>query len=400
MIILNKMYSGDYLKENIGHEFINEYTTDDGEQYIYVNPWQNVRNLDKGDNYIIQVRYAGKNCYEVISYAKIEKYNAKDKGKGLKYGGFQLGELLGNNDTGYPNSSGIYAHLKAIDFKRCKANTYLRFDKECHLPDGATPIDLAGFEFGRQNSRRYVFTPKDKKEHCDELIKFINTNEYWQEVENSKLSPKKYNPAEINIIDVIGKQYEELTFSNWLAFYLRNSQLCKRFISECLKPNKIDESFLANLTFPKREHHNIDIWIESEKMIIVIENKIDSGLNGIKQIEDGKFTNQLEKYHKFAETCAKQNNKKNVYYYVIKPNYNQLTIGEKNKDWKVIEYLTILKFFDKISEDESFKDLPYIQEFVKALKPLTQTRKIDYKDIIKNRLMERIAALRTEQGNK
>ena len=58
-----------------------------------------------------------------------------------------------------------------------------------------------------------------------------------------------------------------------------------------------------------------------------------------------------------------------------------------------------LKFFDKISEDESFKDLPYIQEFVKALKPLTQTRKIDYKDIIKNRLMERIAALRTEQGN-
>ena len=180
---------------------------------------------------------------------------------------------------------------------------------------------------------------------------------------------------------------------------LRNSLLCKKFISECLKPHKIDESFLANLTLPKREYHNIDIWIESEKLVVVIENKIDSGLNGVKQTEDGKFTNQLEKYQDFAKTCAEQNNK-DFYCYVIKPNYNQLTIGEKNKDWEVVEYNTILEFFDKISKDESFKDLPYIQEFVKALIPLTQTRKIDYKDIIENRLMERIATLRTEKGNK
>ena len=400
MIILNKMYSGDYLEENIGHEFINEYITDDGEQYIYVNPWHDVRDLDKGDNYIIQVRYAGKNCFEVISYAKIEKNKAKDKGKSLKYGGFQLGKLLENNYISSSNTDVIYAHFKAIDFKRCRTNTYLCFDNNnSHLPDGATKIVLDGFEFGRQNSRRYVPNPKDKIEYYNDLINFINENKYWQEGKNSKLLPNEYNSAEINIIDVVGKQYEELTFSNWLAFYLRNSLLCKKFISECLKPHKIDESFLANLTLPKREYHNIDIWIESEKLVVVIENKIDSGLNGVKQTEDGKFTNQLEKYQDFAKTCAEQNNK-DFYCYVIKPNYNQLTIGEKNKDWEVVEYNTILEFFDKISKDESFKDLPYIQEFVKALIPLTQTRKIDYKDIIENRLMERIATLRTEKGNK
>jgi len=397
MIILNKMYSGDYLKENIGHEFINNYIDDEGKQYIYVNPWQQVRKLDSGDNYIIQVRYAGKNCYEVLSYARIEKkYTAKDKGGDLRYGGHLLKDLLGNNVFDSPNSEGIYAHLIAKHFKKCKPNTYLCFAKGITLPEDATEVQLCGFEFGKQNLRRYVDSIT-YKEHYQTLIDFINNDNNWSDA-NHKLSlPKNYKSPDINFIDVVGKQYEELSFSNWLSFYLRNTQLCKKFLSECLS---VDKDELTNLTQPKREHHNIDIWVESEKMITVIENKIDSGLNGIKQIEDGKFTNQLENYQNYAETCAKQNNKKNVYYYVIKPNYNQLTIGEKNKDWKVIEYQTILKFFDKISKDESFKDLPYIQEFVKALKPLTQTRKIDYKDIIENRLMERIVALNKEKGNK
>ena len=33
------MYAGEYLDENIGHEIINTFKTDNGEHYIYVNPW-------------------------------------------------------------------------------------------------------------------------------------------------------------------------------------------------------------------------------------------------------------------------------------------------------------------------------------------------------------------------
>ena len=105
----------------------------------------------------------------------------------------------------------------------------------------------------------------------------------------------------------------------------------------------------------------------------------------------------------FAKKQRSANNQQNdtkLYFFVIKPNYNQLTISDNmKKSWKVIEYESIHNFFDKISSDKLFKDLPYIQEFVKALKPLTQSRKIDYKDIIENRLMERIVALNAEKDS-
>ena len=36
-IILNKMYVGSYLQNNIGHEVINLFKADNGNNYIYVN---------------------------------------------------------------------------------------------------------------------------------------------------------------------------------------------------------------------------------------------------------------------------------------------------------------------------------------------------------------------------
>ena len=35
-IILNRMYAGDYLDENIGHEIINLFRADDNCNYIYL----------------------------------------------------------------------------------------------------------------------------------------------------------------------------------------------------------------------------------------------------------------------------------------------------------------------------------------------------------------------------
>ncbi|MBQ8708713.1 MAG: PD-(D/E)XK nuclease family protein [Succinivibrionaceae bacterium] len=227
------------------------------------------------------------------------------------------------------------------------------------------------------------------------LERFINYSEIWEDKTNPQLSRTDHlTKPEINLIDVIGKQYEELTFSNWLTFYLKNPQVCKKFISECILKDskKYQESLkkdklFTNLKLPQREFHNIDIWLESENMVIVIENKIDSGLNGIKKTNDG-FTTQLENYYNYAN--QKKNNR-DLYCFIIKPDYS--TLSTSNKYWKIINYSSIFDFFTKISQDQNFKELPYIQEFIKALKPLAQTRKTDYKDIIESRLMERITEL-------
>ena len=36
-IVLNRMYVGDYLASNLGHEIINLYQADNGGNYIYLN---------------------------------------------------------------------------------------------------------------------------------------------------------------------------------------------------------------------------------------------------------------------------------------------------------------------------------------------------------------------------
>lgn len=38
VIVLNRMFSGSYLEDNIGHEIINLYQTDNGKNYIYLSP--------------------------------------------------------------------------------------------------------------------------------------------------------------------------------------------------------------------------------------------------------------------------------------------------------------------------------------------------------------------------
>ena len=35
-IVLNRMYNGDYLDDNLGHEIINMYRSDKGKHYLYL----------------------------------------------------------------------------------------------------------------------------------------------------------------------------------------------------------------------------------------------------------------------------------------------------------------------------------------------------------------------------
>ena len=39
VIVINRMYVGDYLNSNLGHEVINMFTADDGKHYLYLNAY-------------------------------------------------------------------------------------------------------------------------------------------------------------------------------------------------------------------------------------------------------------------------------------------------------------------------------------------------------------------------
>ncbi|WP_297923965.1 PD-(D/E)XK nuclease family protein [uncultured Campylobacter sp.] len=70
---------------------------------------------------------------------------------------------------------------------------------------------------------------------------------------------------------------DELSFSNWIVYYLRNdAQLFLKFASEILRLNISEDAQIL------REYKNIDIFIKDQNHAIVIENKIKSGINGIR----------------------------------------------------------------------------------------------------------------------
>ena len=393
MIILNKMYTGSYLSSqdnNIGHEIINEYKADDEKQYIYVNPYQKVRDLPNEENYVIQIRCVNCNCYEVLSCAKIDKKIEKVRktyGAELKYGGHTLEDIFKTNS----DNAEYYAHFIVSNFKRCQKNTYIYVSKEkCQHPENY--IYLGNFTFGKQNHRRYIYN--NEKPTYDALIDFINNPNYWSGENSQLVLGNDTNKDELNILDVVGKQYEELAFSNWLAFYLNNQNLCKKFIKECFK---IGEEDLGEHISVRREYKHIDILIESENFVIAIENKVDSGINGVEIKSDKDKISQLSEY---CDVVNREYVSKKKYYFIITPNYNKLDLKKletekfKPEDiWKIINYKQVHKFFNEVLNDSQFSKLKYLDEFVKALKPLTQEHKKDYKEIIENRLMKRIREL-------
>ena len=69
-IVLNRMYVGDYLTSNLGHEVINLYQADNGSNYIYLNATGDfVKAHQDSIEYMLFVKYFYKVEVEVIGMA-------------------------------------------------------------------------------------------------------------------------------------------------------------------------------------------------------------------------------------------------------------------------------------------------------------------------------------------
>ena len=57
MIIINRMFSGGYLNESLGHEIINLFKADNGRHYIYVNPYGTINEDAKNAHKVLLVLF-------------------------------------------------------------------------------------------------------------------------------------------------------------------------------------------------------------------------------------------------------------------------------------------------------------------------------------------------------
>ena len=90
-IVINKMYAGEYLDDNIGHEIINLFKADDEANYIYLckDGKYTRKNLPK---YVIQVRTQSIRTLEIISIAEIDTKVDEEEIKTIKYGNVSIGK--------------------------------------------------------------------------------------------------------------------------------------------------------------------------------------------------------------------------------------------------------------------------------------------------------------------
>lgn len=141
---------------------------------------------------------------------------------------------------------------------------------------------------------------------------------------------------------------------------MQSPEVFATFCKEILGIESIDK----NYTIERETQDNIDLLIRDSKNVIVIENKIKSGINGIRHdVYSDEIQSQLCKYHDFATAIAKG---RAVSCFIFSPDYNYLDIAnhKANQYYKVIKYSELYNFF--IKQDVTVFD-KYFDDFRKAL---------------------------------
>ena len=511
-IIINKMYAGKYLEtgENIGHEIINLFKSDNGKHYIYLNsqgtiatryingakiihnkttpPKKEVKPTRQIDvlltrpinAHVLQVLalaenvsvldsaiLSGKNEYKLKFKKKTDRREAQ-KGMNIAYDECQIDKILSKNKYKNITEQDIFATFRTGNLKKPRKPLFLcsiatdnneneEFVKQFQFIDGDYKIIETKKGFGKQSLRLYFMNEKndeDNTEAFNELSNIIDNPNYWTEkhdFDKVNISSFDFNETPINFLSIIKEEDRELTFSNLLQHFLSDKKILKGFCEGVLDIKNINTD---NVDISiNREEHNVDLIIRDGTHIIVIENKILSGINGenktvdeqlnkIFQIQDSEdnaedtvdevkkaqkeqkkklkelrdtlkldaekhselIVSQLSKYYFYARKIALEESvsEENIRLYIFCPNYQEKFYKKENrkkylcgdKYEKPITYGEIQTFF----KDNGNKNDFYLQEFIKAMDKHTKPNNNSKEDEMKLRFMKAIKKVKDEQN--
>ncbi len=382
-ILLNKPFNGSwtYQDGNIAHEIIDFFLTDKGEYYVYNIPYGRTCNgrvpdyivltsgLKKGTN-IVKIEYIIKpiEAVHALGYSTRNKGDNKDgevdnntrkssnidnrqkveniiKKKEIRYGGKLLSELYD-----VKTDVGLLISYKAEWIKKPKEPLFFDFKE-------------SGYIF--QHAYGYISNESEKKSKAyHALKKKIEELDQKGELVELPLSPidvhtKKFSGltfSKTTFLDFILKTNSEECYTNLLYnLFVSDKNLFCKFVQELLKKEKVCSisSFInTNLKYINREKSvsrgRMDICAEFEinGMIhrIVLENKVDSGLNGKGGAEN---QTQLTQYYNWATE-----NGATPHCFILVPNYHEqflldeIEVCDKDmaNNYNIIKYSDIFDF--------------------------------------------------------
>lgn len=295
MNILCKMFQGDYVLQEgkIGHEFINFIKSDDGYFYIWLNSTGTYKRQEQNDINILMIRTIGNGIYAVLGKAiNCSLVNGADVNKfkkpedrflaqkdNISYGGKKLSDI-------YSNERNVLATFKTTKVYRPKREIFVTNNSNIEADDKT----IFKLNIKMKSSMRQYVNSKDKKDFND----LLHMKDLWSSKVSkgtiksfinkySKISKNKEN----TMYSILGKEKDENSISNSIYYFLKKRNCIASFLSN------LDKTISKNQQFKiYREKEKIDLLFIGEKDIVVIENKINSQINGL----NGKssFKNQVE----------------------------------------------------------------------------------------------------------
>ena len=305
-IILNKIFEGSWntIEGNISHEIIDFVLTDFGEQYIYNTPGGHCPELIyiKGETpqdketheaqYMLLTSVAKGGAFDILYCIELEKklhcYSncKKDLGKirkdiidniikknTIEYGGKPLHEIYGADDES------LLVTFKAKAIKKAK---------------GIIHID--GLTYNFQRNKGYIKGDGATENDYKKIENLIKDSSLWDSFTLQKISSVTVNNTKkLTFLDLIMKKESEELYTNILYSVLSHDDLLERFCQKFKNPTEtLDTSAKYNVNREtKIVDGRMDICASNGVQNIVIENKILSGLNGIKK----NSTTQLSTYY-------------------------------------------------------------------------------------------------------
>lgn len=178
------------------------------------------------------------------------------------------------------------------------------------------------------------------------LRKILDDKSRWGD-DPTKRVEEDFDKIKTNILTILGKDHDELAYSNLIAYLLSSDEeLSRNFFTVVLGLTPSGKLSV------RREVKNIDLLLTDDNNIVVIENKIKSAINGVKNTDQSivngekDMESQLSKYYDYANSLGKQNNKR-VSFFIFSPEYNHLDLkGLKNaENYTSVSYKKLYDFF-------------------------------------------------------
>ncbi len=367
-LVLNRMYSGDYLLSNLGHEVINVYESDNEGYLLYLNPKGSFhrKHKDKVRQMVLVRSTSYKSCVEVIGIAEglsdvpfdTESQNALVDN--ATYGGVTLAQLFGSNES----KQDCYVTFRAERVLRPNVPTYIVFKGGTTLLDSNKAVSVIHLESeqGKTTLKQYFSEGSCDYKALQERLFAGFSGTPMPKVDIAEMQ----KPAAKNFFEVCGIDNSELAFSNAFAYFLETyPDMLKQFAA--MRGHNVD---CSSLTVTRETEENIDLYVETPSHIIVVENKVLSDINGREHAKT-KGESQLAKYYQHVE--GKKDKRKKLYV-VLTPDHNNIDLRQFDYGDKYAKlfYSEVRQFLIGYVEREKLQADRYLWELIAAMEKHSQ----------------------------